>query len=72
VVIPKIHMNGNATVKHEVVAEPGDFVPLNRATARHWQLAGPEGAIITEVANVHTGSAVRHSDKALNEYFLKQ
>jgi hypothetical protein len=37
----------------------------------HWQLAGPEGAIITEVANVHTNSGVRHSDPALNAFFLK-
>jgi D-lyxose ketol-isomerase len=68
--IPKCHMNGTATVKHEVIATPGVFVPLNRAEARHWQYAGPEGAIITEVANVHTNSAVRHSDKVLNDYFL--
>ena len=70
VVIPKCHMNGTATVNHEVAAGPGDFVPLNREKARHWQFAGPEGAIITEVANVHTDSAVRHSDKALNDHFL--
>ncbi len=68
--VPKCHMNGTVTVKHEVVAKPGDFVPLNRVEARHWQLAGPEGAIITEVANVHTDSAVRHSDPAINKNFL--
>jgi hypothetical protein len=70
VVIPKCHLNGTATVLHEVAAGPGDFVPLNRAGARHWQFAGPQGAILSEVANVHTPSAVRHSDKALNDYFL--
>lgn len=69
--IPNIHMDGTVTVKHEVVAKPGDFVPLNREGAHHWQLAGPQGAIITEVANVHTGPAVRHADKAMNENFLK-
>jgi hypothetical protein len=63
-------MNGAVTVKHEVIATPGVFVPLNRAEARHWQYAGPEGAIITEVANDHTNSAVQHSDKVLNDYFL--
>jgi D-lyxose ketol-isomerase len=68
--IPTCHMNGTVTVKHEVVAKPGDFVPLIRVEARHWQLAGPEGAIITEVANVHTASAVRHSDPAINKNFL--
>ena len=70
VVVPACHMNGTVTVKHEVVAKPGTFVPLSRVTSRHWQLAGPEGAIITEVANVHTDSAVRHSDQALNDFFL--
>jgi D-lyxose ketol-isomerase len=68
--IPSVHMNGTVTVKHEVVATPGTFVPLTRVYSRHWQLAGPEGAIITEVANVHTDSAVRHSDKAINDFFL--
>jgi len=33
-------------------------------------IAGPEGAIITEVANVHTDNAVRHSDRAINDNFL--
>jgi len=61
-IIPACHMNGTATVNHETVARPGDFVSLVRVTSRHWQLAGPEGAIITEVANVHDGSGVRHSD----------
>ena len=70
VVIPACHMNGAVTVKHETVAGPGTFVPLARVTSRHWQLAGPEGAIITEVANVHTDSAVRHSDQAINDFFL--
>ena len=70
VVIPKCHMNGTATTMHEVIAKPGMFVPLAKVKTRHWQFAGPEGAIITEVANVHTNEAVRHSDKALNDYFL--
>jgi len=70
VVIPACHMGGKATTMHEEVAGPGDFVSLVRVKSRHWQFAGPEGAIITEVANVHTGPAVRHSDKAINDNFL--
>lgn len=70
IVIPKCHCNGTVTVRHETVAGPGAFVPLSKEGARHWQLAGPQGAIITEVANVHTDSAVRHSDKAINDAFL--
>ncbi|NQU21130.1 MAG: hypothetical protein HQ567_07590, partial [Candidatus Nealsonbacteria bacterium] len=71
VVIPKCHMGGTATVEHEILATPGVFVPLAKVLTRHWQYAGPEGAIITEVANVHTNSAVRHSDPALNKFFLE-
>jgi D-lyxose ketol-isomerase len=65
VVIPKCHMDGTATVMHEVAAGPGDFVPLNRAGAHHWQLAGPDGAILSEVANVHDNAGVRHADKKI-------
>jgi len=72
VVVPKCHMNGTVTTEHEVICGPGDFAPLNRAGARHWQFAGPEGAIITEVANVHDDRGVRHSDKACNDHFLGQ
>jgi len=70
VVVPNCHMNGETTTKHEVVAGPGTFVPLAKVYTRHWQLAGPEGAIITEVANVHTNDAVRHSDQKINDNFL--
>ncbi|MHC4253934.1 MAG: twin-arginine translocation signal domain-containing protein [Planctomycetota bacterium] len=69
VVIPKCHMGGTATVWHDTVAAPGTFVPLVRVESRHWQFAGPEGAILTEVANVHTGSAVGHSDPAADKHF---
>ncbi len=72
IVIPKCHMNGTVTVKHAVIATPGRFVKLNRPGARHWQFAGPEGAIFSEVANVHDNSGVRHSDKAMNDFFLSQ
>ncbi len=69
--IPKFHMNGQTLTKHVVAATPGMFVPLAEVKTRHWQYGGPEGAIITEVANAHTDSAVRHSDKEMNDFFLK-
>jgi D-lyxose ketol-isomerase len=72
IVIPKCHCGGKVTVEHEVLAKPGMFVKLAQVESRHWQYAGPEGAIITEVANVHTNKAVRHTDPALNQYFLSQ
>ena len=71
VVVPKCHWGGKVTTEHEVVATPGTFVPLAKVGTRHWQYGGPQGAIITEVANVHTNSGVRHTDPALNKYFLE-
>ncbi len=71
VVIPKCHCGGTATTEHAVIATPGTFVKLAKVESRHWQFAGPEGAIVTEVANVHTGSAVLHSDPAINKHFLE-
>lgn len=70
VVIPKCHFGGKATTMHEVVATPGTFVPLAKVLTRHWQFGGPEGAIVTEVANVHTNAAVRHTDPAIDKNFL--
>ena len=70
VVIPKCHDGGKATTMHETIATPGVFVPLAKVGTKHWQFGGPEGAIITEVANVHTNEAVRHEDKAINDNFL--
>ncbi len=68
--IPACHCGGTATTQHVVAATPGMFVPLAKLKTRHWQYGGPKGAIATEVANLHTTSAVRHSDKVLNDFFL--
>ncbi|MDR1509076.1 MAG: hypothetical protein LBS53_05515 [Synergistaceae bacterium] len=68
--IPNIHHNGTVTVKHGVWATPGMFIPLARLATRHWQIAGSEGAIMTEVANAHDNAAVRHTDRKANENFL--
>ncbi len=70
ITVPKCHMGGKVTVKHEVLTKPGEFVRLAEVGTRHWQFAGPEGAIITEVATVHDNAGVRHSDKAMNDHFL--
>jgi len=64
-VIPKCHLNGTVTVRHEVILRPGQFTPLTKAEAPHWQFAGPAGAIITEVATVHDPAGVRHTDRNL-------
>jgi len=68
--IPACHCGGQTETKHCVVATPGMFVPLAKVESKHWQWAGSEGAILSEVANVHSNSAVRHQDKACNDFFL--
>ncbi len=70
VVVPECHNGGKVTTQHEVIAKPGTFVPLAKPLTPHWQFAGPKGAIFTEVANVHTGEAVRHTDPVMNRHFL--
>lgn len=60
--IPECHMNGTVTTKHVVLATAGSFTSQDILYSKHWQFGGTEGAIITEVANVHTDAAVRHSD----------
>ncbi|MDR3093276.1 MAG: hypothetical protein LBU62_01360 [Bacteroidales bacterium] len=67
--IPASH-EGGVTVKYVVKTLPGEFVPLSRVFSHHWQFAGPEGAIITEVANVHSNESVRHQVKLINDSFL--
>ena len=50
------------TVFHETVLDPGRCAHVNRPTAPHWQFAGPEGAILTEVGTFHDNDGVRHTD----------
>lgn len=70
VVVPACHDGGKVTVTKCTFCGPGDFASLNRAKAHHWQFGGPDGAILTEVANCHTDSAVRHQDQKMNDNFL--
>ena len=55
----------SATVFHATKAGPGDLVSLNRPTARHSQIAGPQGCIESEVANFHDNDGVRHTNPKL-------
>jgi len=64
-VVPKCHMNGTVSVSHETILRVGETATLNRATARHWQFGGPEGAIVSEYATFHDNDGVKHSDPKL-------
>jgi D-lyxose ketol-isomerase len=61
--IPPIHKD-IAVARTETVLKPGEVGQLNGATKKHWMLAGPEGAIVTEYATFHDGDGLRftHQD----------
>ncbi len=69
VVIPANHNNGTVTVKHITPALPGQFIPLVKKESYHWQFAGAEGAIMSEVANYHSNAGCRHMDPAIQKAF---
>ncbi len=50
------------TVLHEKQVKPGETAKVDKALDKHWQMAGPEGCIMTEVATYHDGTAVRFTD----------
>jgi D-lyxose ketol-isomerase len=56
--IPPLH-RACAKARHEVFKKPGEVVVQPVPEARHWVKAGPEGAIITEVATYHDMDALR-------------
>ena len=71
ITVPKAHDGGKVTVSNQLLCKAGDWAQLNKVYAHHWQKAGPDGAIITEVANSHCNAGVRHQDKGINAHFLK-
>jgi D-lyxose ketol-isomerase len=50
------------TVKHEKRLDVGEVTGISKSGEKHWQEAGPQGAIITEVSTYHTGAAVRFTN----------
>jgi hypothetical protein len=41
---------------------PGDLGKLEKAESKHFMVAGPEGAIVTEYASYHDMAALRFTD----------
>jgi hypothetical protein len=50
------------TVRCEKVLQLGEVTGLTRPEQKHWQQAGPAGAIVTETSTFHSGAAVRFTD----------
>jgi len=57
-IIPPTHRD-IAKARHIVFKKPGEVVVQPVPEARHWMKAGPEGAIVTEVATYHSMDALR-------------
>ncbi len=50
------------TVHHCEPLELGQVRPLNRLSAKHYMIAGPKGAVVTEYASYHDDDALRFTD----------
>jgi D-lyxose ketol-isomerase len=50
------------TARHETPIRPGEVVAVGKPLEKHWQQAGPEGCILTEMSTFHAGEAVKFND----------
>ena len=65
--IPPTHRD-IAVARTAIVLKPGETRPLNAPLERHWMIAGPEGAIVSEYASAHDMEGLRftHPDIKLD------
>jgi len=50
------------TVLHETRLGVGQVTGISKPLEKHWQQAGPEGAVVSEFSTYHSGAAVRFTD----------
>jgi D-lyxose ketol-isomerase len=50
------------TARHCQMLKPGEISALNRAEAKHFMIAGPQGAIVTEYATYHDNAGLRFTN----------
>lgn len=60
-VVPKSQQE-SMTCNSAILVPEGHLDTLNKAEAKHFMLAGPEGAIVTEFATFHDNEALRFSN----------
>jgi len=53
------------TARHETPIRPGEVAGISKPMEKHWQQAGSEGCILTEMSTYHTGEAVKFTDPAI-------
>lgn len=70
--VPQSHDNGTVEATNVIETKEGGVVRLKNPekSPNHWQMAGPEGAIITEVASNHSLEHVVYRAKKLNDFIL--
>ena len=56
---------GGITVRHCTTYETGEVGTLNRQTARHFMIAGSEGAIVTEYGTPHYDDALEFTNSSV-------
>jgi hypothetical protein len=52
----------NVTVSKCALVKQGEIAELNRKTAKHFMIAGPEGAIVTEYGTFHDNDGLRFTN----------
>jgi D-lyxose ketol-isomerase len=53
------------TVRNGKLLKPGEVAALNRPEAKHFMVAGPEGAIVTEYATYHDNAGLRFTNPSV-------
>ncbi len=66
VALPESQIAANGiTVRNCKIQKEGEIDTLNRVIARHFMIAGPEGAIVTEYGTPHFGPALEFTNKTV-------
>lgn len=66
VAIPESQLKANGiTAKNCKIINEGEIGTLGRATSKHFMIAGPEGAIVTEYGTPHYGPALEFTNKTV-------
>ncbi|MDR1498450.1 MAG: hypothetical protein LBS59_08630 [Puniceicoccales bacterium] len=66
--IPASHPTA-VVAKNATKLVAGEYSKLTKLYGHHWQIAGPQGAVIYEVANVHDNESVRHLVPSIDKHF---
>lgn len=66
VTLPESQLKANGiTARNCKVLKEGELGTLNRVIAKHFMMAGPEGAIVTEYGTPHYGPALEFTNKTV-------